>query len=123
MWFSKTHLTSSNVQKFVLTQFTCGASATNDLELIHNYKQFEKPQIVSLFPQEKETETKFTANGSGYIHITCNNEKESKFNVVYVPTYDQTVLLPDAYKHHFDCTNNDNGRLIFYDPSDNSNNL
>ena len=71
-------------------------SATNNLNLIHDYREYQKPQPVGVFLQE-ETETILTANGSGYLNIVSDQGNIMQWKVVYTPQSNGTVLSPDSY--------------------------
>ena len=45
------------------------ASATNNLEIIHDYKPFDIPEPVGVYYEEDKDATMLTAEGTGYILI------------------------------------------------------
>ena len=72
-------------------------SATNQLDIIHDYIEYKTPQQVSVFIDDEETETMLEAKGSGYILFVSNNGNIMKWQVVYTPQSNGTVLSPDNY--------------------------
>ena len=65
--WKETRSTRLNVQE----DTGANTSATNILNLIHDHREYKKPQPVGVFLQ-KETETMLTANGSGYFNIVSD---------------------------------------------------
>ena len=73
------------------------ASATNRLEIIHDYKPFDVPEPVSVFYEGDKTQTLLTAMGTGYILIISDQGTVMRWKVVYTPKSSGTVLSPDHY--------------------------
>ena len=72
-------------------------SATNRLDIIHNYIKYDTPEKVSVFIDDEETETILEAEGIGQLHFVSDQGNIMKWDVVYTPKSGGTVLSPDNY--------------------------
>jgi hypothetical protein len=91
------------VQKGILTttmeaQGDTGAncSATDTIDVIHNYVEFETPQEVGVFSDDKTGST-LQALGEGVIKIISDQGSIMNWTVLYTPNNSGTVLSPDNY--------------------------
>jgi hypothetical protein len=91
------------VQKGILTttmaaQGDTGAncSATDTIDIIHNYVEFETPQEVGVFSDDKTGST-LQALGEGVIKIISGQGSIMNWTVLYTPNSSGTVLSPDNY--------------------------
>ena len=73
------------------------ASATNNLEIIHDYKPFNAPEPVGVFYEGDKDATLLTTEGTGYILIISDQGNVMRWKVVYTPKSNGTVLSPDNY--------------------------
>jgi hypothetical protein len=91
------------VQKGILTttmatQGDIGAncSATDMVDIIHNYVEFETPQEVGVLSDDKTGST-LQALGEGVINIISDQGSIMNRTVLYTPKSSGTVLSPDNY--------------------------
>jgi hypothetical protein len=91
------------VQKGILTttmaaQGDTGAncSATDTIDIIHNYVEFETPLEVGVFSDDKTGST-LQALGEGVIKIISDQGSIMNSTVLYTPNSSGTVLLSDNY--------------------------
>jgi hypothetical protein len=90
-------------QKGILTttmaaQGDTGANclATDTIDTIHNYVEFETPQEVGVFSDDKTGST-LQALGEGVIKIISDQGSIMNWMVLYMPKSSGTVLSPDNY--------------------------
>jgi hypothetical protein len=72
------------------------SSATDMIDIIHNYVKFETPQEVGVFSDDKMGST-LQALGEGAIKIISNQGSIMNWTVLYTPKSSGTVLSPDNY--------------------------
>jgi hypothetical protein len=71
-------------------------SATDTIDTIHNYVEFETPQEVGVFSDDKTGST-LQALGEGVIKIISDQGSIMNWTVLYTPNSSGTVLSPDNY--------------------------
>jgi hypothetical protein len=71
-------------------------SATNMIDIIHNYRRFEVPQDIGVFSGD-ESSTTLQALGEGVIKILSDQGSIMEWTVLYTPLSSGTVLSPDNY--------------------------
>jgi hypothetical protein len=71
-------------------------SATDTIDIIHNYRKFAIPQEVGIFSGD-ETSTKLQALGEGVIKILSDQGSIMEWTGLYTPLSSGTVLSPDNY--------------------------
>jgi hypothetical protein len=119
------------VQKGILTttmaaQGDTGAnwSATDTIDIIHNYVEFETPQEVGVFSDDKTGST-LQALGEGVIKIISDQGSIMNWTVLYTPNNCGTVLSQDNYHtaHNskllafYNLGTNNGGKVGFLDPN------
>merc|ERR1712078_925780 len=72
-------------------------SATNRIDIIHNYIKYDIPEKVSVFIDNEETATTLEAEGFGQLFFVSDQGNIMKWNVVYTPKSGGKVLSPDNY--------------------------
>jgi hypothetical protein len=89
---------NENFTTTIATQGDTGAnySATDKIDVIHNYKKFAVPQEVGVFSGD-ETSTMLQALGEGVIKILSDQGSIMEWTVLYTPLSSGTVLSPDNY--------------------------
>ena len=73
------------------------ALATNNFDIIHDYKPYNNPQSVGVFFEEEADAIMLTTVETGYILIVCDQGNIIQWKVVYTPRSNGTVLSPDNY--------------------------
>jgi hypothetical protein len=72
-------------------------SATDRIDIIHNYVEFAIPQEVGVFSGD-ESGTTLQALGEGVIKILSDQGSIMEWTVLYTPLSSGTVLSPDNYQ-------------------------
>jgi hypothetical protein len=78
----------------VIQEANC--SATDTIDIIHNYRQFEVPQDIGVFSGD-ESSTTLQALGEGVVKILSDQGSIMEWTVLYTPLSSGTVLSPDNY--------------------------
>jgi hypothetical protein len=97
-------------------------SATDTIDIIHNYVEFETPQEVGVFSDDKTGST-LQALGEKMIKIISDQGSIMNWTVLYTPNSSGTVLSPDNYHttHNselfafYHLGTNDGGKIGFLD--------
>ena len=120
-------LSTINTNRVVIdAQADTGAniSATNKIDIIHNYVKYTKPIEVGVFSESDETATTLQAVGEGTMKIISDQGSIMNWLVLFTPNSTGTVLSPDNYHqnnlskyfafYHMGTSNND-GKIGFLD--------
>ena len=74
-------------------------SASNNLEVIHEYKPYKTPQAVGVFSASgEEHEDTLMAEGEGVMKMISDQGTIMRWTTVYTPNSTGTVLSPDNYQ-------------------------
>jgi hypothetical protein len=97
------------------------SSATDTIDIIHNYVEFETPQEVGVFSDDKTGST-LQAVGEGVIKIISDQGSIMNWTVSYTPNSSGTVLSPHNYHtthnsklfafYHLGTNNGENKHII-----------
>ena len=74
-------------------------SATDALQILHDYQEFEVPEIVGVFLQNNDSTepTTLKALGKGYICLLSDQGTTMRWETLFTPDGSGTVLSPDNY--------------------------
>ena len=74
--------------------------ATNNMNILHNYTQFDKQLEVGVFSIDQDKEITLQAVGQGSIKIISRQDSIVCWPTSHKPTSTDTVISPDNYQQN-----------------------
>jgi hypothetical protein len=82
-------------QKAILADTGANCGATNNLEILWNYKRFETPLRITAYDNNNTNKNGLSAVGTGIIKIVTKDNQVLPCTTLYAPGSTGTILSPD----------------------------